>query len=328
MKLATIEIIIVSIVIGIVVSLAVCDAQPSMPVARIGVLTLAPGPSPLLEAFHQSLRDLGYVEGQNIAFEVRHAKGRDELLPTLAADLVQHEVNVIFAGGNAAVRAAKQATHTIPIVMLVGGDPVGSGLIASLARPGGNITGITGLSARLTAKRLELLKQLVPTVSRVAVLFNPDDATKALDWQQLQVNARALGVMLHPVPVRDPSDFEPAFTAMTQQRDGALITFGDAFTMFHRVQIITLTAASRLPAIYEAREWAEAGGLMAYGPSLRDMVRRAATYVDKILKGAQPGNLPVEEVTTFALAINQKTATTLGLSIPPSLLGRADEVIQ
>jgi putative ABC transport system substrate-binding protein len=327
MKLGMIGII-VSLAVGIVVPLPGSDAQPLAPMARVGILTPAAGPSPFLEAFRQGLRDLGYLEGQNIALKARYAGGRDDLLPDLATDLVQHEVNVIFAASDAAVRAAKQATRTIPIVMLVGGDPVGSGLITSLTRPDGNITGITGLSARLTAKRLELLKQVVPAVSRVGVLFNPDDASKALDWQQLQVTARALGVRLHPVEVRAPNDFQPAFAAMNQGRAGALITFGDAFTMRHRTQIVTLAAASRLPAIYESREFAETGGLMAYGPRLLDMFRGAASYVAKILSGAKPGDLPVEEATTFALVINLKTARALGLSIPRSLLARADEVIQ
>jgi putative tryptophan/tyrosine transport system substrate-binding protein len=327
MKLGMIGLI-VSLAVGIVVPPPGSDAQPLAQMARVGILTPAAGPSPFLEAFRQGLRDLGYIEGHNIALEARYAGGRDDLLPDLATDLVQHAVNVIFASSDAAVRAAKQATRTIPIVMLVGGDPVGSGLITSLTRPGGNITGITGLSARLTAKRLELLKQVVPVVSRMGVLFNPDDASKALDWQQLQVTARALGVRLHPVEVRAPNDFQPAFAAMSQDRDGALITFGDAFTMRHRTQIVTLAAASRLPAIYESREFAETGGLMTYGPRLLDMFRRAASYVAKILSGAKPGDLPVEEATTFALVINLKTARALGLSIPPSLLARADEVIQ
>jgi putative tryptophan/tyrosine transport system substrate-binding protein len=327
MKLGIIGII-VSLAVGIVVSLPGSDAQPSAQMARVGVLTPAAGPSPFFEAFRQGLRDLGYIEGHNIALEPRYAGGRDDLLPELASDLVRHEVNVIFAASDAAVRAAKQATRTIPIVMLVGGDPVGSGLITSLTRPGGNVTGITGLSARLTAKRLELLQQVVPAVSRVGVLFNPDDASKALDWQQLQVTARALGVRLHPVEVRAPNDFQPAFAAMSQDRDGALITFGDAFTMRYRTQIVTLAAASQLPAIYESREFAEAGGLMAYGPRLPDMFRRAASYVAKILSGARPDDLPVEEATTFALVINLKTARALGLSIPPSLLARADKAIQ
>jgi putative ABC transport system substrate-binding protein len=327
MKLSTTGIILAA-AIGILAAPFPCAAQPSAKVAKIGVLRLASGLPSVYKAFQERLHDLGYVEGENVIFELRQAEGQDALLPGLAADLVRREVDVIFAAGDAAVRAAKQATRTIPIVMMVGGDPVGSGLIASLGRPGGNITGVTGLSPRLSAKRLELLKELMPTISRVAVLFNPDDPSKAVDWQQLQVTARAVGVMLHPVEVRDPGDFELAFAAMRQQHDSALITLGSAFTLFHRAQIVSLAAANRLPAVYEAKEWAEAGGLMAYGPSLQDVVQRAAAYVAKILNGATPSDLPVEEVTTFALVINLNTAQALGLTVPSSLLSRADEVIR
>ena len=320
------------VVIGFVLNLlavsCVYAASSSPQVARVGILTLTTAPSPLQEAFQQSLHNLGYVEGHNVAFEVRQAQGHDELLPELAADLVRSQVQVIFAAGDAAVRAAEHATRTIPIVMMVGGDPVGSGLITSLGHPGGNVTGVTALSPKLSVQRLALLKELVPSVSRVAVLFNPEDASKALDRQQLQVAARAMGVALHPVEVRSPGDFEPAFAAMRHEHDNALITLGDAFTLFHRAEIVSLAAANRLPAIYEARAWAEAGGLMAYGPSLSDMAQHAAIYVAKILKGAKPAQLPVVQVTQAVFVINLKTAQALGLAVPARLLSRASTVIR
>jgi putative ABC transport system substrate-binding protein len=259
---------------------------------------------------------------------IRGASGQEEALPKLAAELVQLQVDVIFAGGDAAVRAAKQATPTIPIVMLVNGDPVSSGLVVSLKRPGGNITGVTGLSPRLSARRLEILKQAVPTLSHVAILFNPDDETKAVDRQQLQATARALGVRLHPVAIRSPDEFEPGFQTMVQARVDGLIVLSTAFIFLNRTQIVKLAADSRLPAIYERKEFVEIGGLMAYGPSFQDMLRQAAIYVDKILQGAKPGTLPVIQATKFELAVNVETANALGLIFPSSLLSSADVVMR
>ncbi len=322
-------------IIGFLVSLALgllgpCAAgvpeQPRLPI--VGVLTSAAGPSRLGDSLLQYLRDLGYVEGDHFVLEERYAEGTAERLAALAADLVQQEVAVIVASGYAAVRAAQDATHTIPIVMLLGGDPIGSGLIPSLTRPGGNLTGVAALSSKLSAKRLALLKTVVPAASQVAVLFNPDDVSKALDWTQTQAAARGLGVRLQPQEVRDPHTFGQAFAAMRQAHADALITFGDVFTLQHRTRIVTFATQSQLPAIYELKPFVEAGGLMAYGPRPKEMFQRVAGYVDKILKGAKPGDLPVEQPTTFELVINLKTAKALGLTIPPSLLSQADEVIR
>jgi putative ABC transport system substrate-binding protein len=304
------------------------EEPPSTTVSRIGVLLASSGPSLVLDLLRQNLRGLGYVEGQNLAVEERYAGGKDEILPDLASELVQREVEVIVAVGYGAVRAAKQATPTIPIVMLVGGDPVGSGLITSLARPGGNVTGLAALSSKLSAQRLALLKEVIPTVTHVAVLYNPDDVTKTLDLLQTGVTARALGVTLHPAAVRDPAGFEPAFAALLQARARALITFGDVFTLRHRAEIVDFAAKHQLPAMYELRAFVQAGGLMAYGPRLADMVQQIALYVDRLLKGAKPADLPVEEPTTFDLVINLKTAQALDLTIPLSVLSRANEVIQ
>jgi putative ABC transport system substrate-binding protein len=294
----------------------------------VGVLTSAAGPSRLGDSLVQSLRDLGYVEGDYFVLEERYAGGTAERLVALAAELVRQEVAVIVASGYAAVRAAQDATRTIPIVMLLGGDPIGSGLIPRLTRPGGNLTGLAALSSKFSAKRLALLKAMVPTASRVAVLFNPDDVSKGLDWTQTQAAARALGLRLQPQEVRDPHTLGQAFAAIRQASADALITFGDVFTLQHRTRIVTLATQHQLPAIYELKAFAEAGGLMAYGPRSEAMFRRAATYVDKILKGAKPGDLPVEQPTTFELVINLKTAEALGLTIPPTLLFQATEVIR
>jgi putative ABC transport system substrate-binding protein len=299
-----------------------------VPPTRIGLLTSAAGPSRLRDSLLQHLRDLGYIEGDNLALEERYAGGTNASLAALAADLVEHEVAVIVAAGYAAVRAAQGATQTIPIVMLLGGDPIGSGLIPSLSQPGGNLTGMAGLSSKLSAKRLALLKEVVPAAARVAVLFNPDDVSKALDWAQTQAAARGLGVQLYSEEVRDPHTFDQAFATMRQARADALITFGDFFTLQHRTRIVNLAAQNHLPAIYELKIFVEAGGLMAYGPRFEEMLQHVAGYVHKILKGAKPGDLPIEQPTTFELVINLKTAQALGLTIRPSLLFQADEVIR
>jgi putative tryptophan/tyrosine transport system substrate-binding protein len=304
------------------------EAQPSTPAARIGMLSSGSGPLPAREVFRQSLRELGYVEGHSLTFIEHYAGGKPELLPALAAELVQLEVNVIVATGHGAIRAAQQATRTIPIVMLVGGDPVSAGLVASLARPGGNTTGMTALSPKLSAQRLAWLKEAVPRVTYLAVLFNPDDETKAIEWHQTVAAARPRSVRLLPMEVRSPTALEEAFAAMRQAQVGALIALTDAVTFVHRAQVVRLAAEHRLPAMYEWREFVEAGGLMAYGPRLPDMYRHLAVYVDQILKGAKPGDLPIEQPSTFELVINRTTAESLGLTLPPSLLARADEVMQ
>ena len=327
MRFTTIALII-TLALGMFWASLAADAQPKAPLTRIGLLTSGAGPSPLREGLLQGLHDLGYRDGHQLAVEERYAGGRHERLAALAADLVQREVAVIVASGYAAIRAAQHVTPTIPIVMLLGGDPIGSGLIPSLARPGGNLTGLAALSSKLSAKRLALLKEVVPTAAHVAVLFNPDDVSKALDWTQTQVMARTLGVRLQPQEVRDPHAFELAFAAMRQAQADALITFGDVFTMQHRRRIVPLATQSRLPAIYELKAFVEAGGLMAYGPRLEEMYRRVAGYVEKILQGAKPAELPVEQPTQFELVINLTTAQALDLTVSPALLSQADEVIR
>jgi putative tryptophan/tyrosine transport system substrate-binding protein len=307
------------------------EAQPLAKVPRVGMLWFGSpigGPSPHLEAFRQGLRELGYTEGQNIVIESRHAAMRPALLPDLAANLVLSKVDVIVAAGDPAIHAARHATSTIPIVMVAGADPVGSGLVTSLARPGRNLTGLSALSPELSGKRLQLLTEAIPRVSRMAVFWNPADPAKALELREIQATGQALGVQLQLLEVRGPEDFESAFAAMARDRAEALIILGDPLTLSHRMRIVDLAAKSRLPGIYDVQEFVEAGGLMAYGPSLPDLFRRAAAYVDKILKGAKPGTLPVEQPMKFELIINLKTAKALGLTIPQSVLFLADRAIQ
>ena len=309
------------------------EAQQAAKVARIGYLplNLAGGPD-LHEAFRQGLRDLGYVEGRNLVIEYRDAEGKPERLPALAAELVALKVDVIVAtGGTLAAVAAKQATRTLPIVFTVAADPVTDGLVTSLARPGGNVTGLSLLAPELVGKCLEQLKQAVPGVSRVAVLWQPGGFGERTEKDMLngaEVAARALGVRPQFVEARGPADFDRAFSEMTRARAGALTVFANAMFTIERRRLVDLAAKNRLPALYAFREYVDAGGLMAYGPHLADLYRRAATYVDRILKGTQPGDLPVEQPTKFDLAINLKTAKTLGLTIPQSVLGRADHVVE
>jgi putative tryptophan/tyrosine transport system substrate-binding protein len=295
--------------------------------ARIGLLFFVSTPF-LDEAFRQGLRELGYVEGQNIVIEYRSAEGKDERLPGLAAELVRLKVDVIVAASPPATEAAKQATSTIPIVFTVSGDPVAEGFVASLARPGGNLTGLATISPELVGKQLEMLKGVAPKVTRVAVLQNPSTGLHPVALRQAEGAARALGVQLQILEARTPSEIDAAFAAMSSRRAGGVLVLRDAMFRAQRTQIAALAAKSRLPAVYGFREQAEAGGLMAYGASVPHMFRRAATYVDKILKGAKPADLPVEQPTKFELVINLKTAKALGLTIPPSLLGQADQVIQ
>ena len=301
------------------------DAQPPR-VARIGYLVPIRGP--FFEAFREGLRSLGYVEGQNIVIELRSAEGSPERLPALASELVRLKVDVIVASSPPAPQAAKNATGTIPIVFAVVGDPVGEGLVASLARPGGNITGLTSIAPEIVGKQLELLREVVPKVSRATALRNPDNHSHALLVRQTEGAARALGMQLQFLEARSLNEIERAFSAMAGKGARALLVLPDPTFVAHRARIADLAARSRLPAMYGLREEAEAGGLMAYGPSRRDMFRRAATYVDKILKGAKPADLPVEQPTRFELVISLKTAKALGLTIPESVLIRADEVIK
>jgi putative tryptophan/tyrosine transport system substrate-binding protein len=317
---------------GLLAAPRVPEAQQAVKVARIGYLAanLAANPH-LQEAFRQGLRDLGYVEGRNVVIEYRFAEGKFERFPALAAELVALKVDVIVAPGTPAALAAKQATRTLPIVFPVAVDPVQSGLVASLARPGGNVTGLSALIPELVGKCLEQLTQAVPGVSRVAVLWQPGGIDERTEQDQLkgaEVAARALGVRLQFVEARGPADLDRAFSDMTRARAGALTVLTSVMFVNERRRLVDLAAKNRLPAVYAQREFVDAGGLMAYGPNLADLFRRAATYVDKILKGAKPGDLPVEQPTKFELAINLKTAKALGLTMPPSLLQRADEVIQ
>ena len=320
----------VILTLGLLAAPLAADAQPAGKVPRVGILP--PGPIServhLWEAFRQGLRELGYVEGQNIIIVFHSTEVRPERLPKLAAELVSLKVDIIVAAGGPGVRAAQQATKTIPIVAPVMTDPVELGFAASLARPGGNITGLTLISSDLSGKRLELLKASVPRVSRIAVLFNPIAPIMPPQMRETKVAARALGVQLQLLEVRAPEDFEMAFQAARRGGAGALITMDDTFVFTHRARIVKLAAKNRLPAIYGFREFVDAGGLMSYAANLVDMYRRAATYVDKILKGAKPADLPVEQPTRFELVINLKTAKALGLTIPQSVLIRADEVIQ
>ena len=317
---------------GLLAAPLVAEAQQPAKVPRIGFLWFDVAPNPHLpEAFRQGLRDLGYVEGRTVVIEYRDAKGKSERLPALAAELVALKVDVIVAPSTPAALVAKQATRTLPIVFIAGADPVTDGLVISVARPGGNVTGLSNLAPELVGKRLELLTQVVPGVDRVAVLWQPGAFGERTDKDMLKaadVAARALGVRLQVVEVRGLADVDRALSDMTRARAGALTVFGSPMFFNERRRLVDLVAKNRLPAVYGPREFVDAGGLMAYGPNFPDMYRRAAIYVDKILKGAKPADLPVEQPTKFELVINLKTAKALGLTIPPSLLGRADEVIQ
>ena len=315
---------------GLLAAPLAAGAQQAGRVVRIGWLGLAsPGPEVLriVDAFREGLRALGYVEGQNIAFEYRWADSRSERLPDLAAELVRLKVDIIAVANSLGALAAKQATTTIPIV-LAGADPDALGLGASLARPSGNITGVSLVAGpEIGSKYLDLLKEAVPKISRVAVLLRLESPSHVLVLKEMEVAARSLRVQLQPLGVRTPDEFDSAFSAMTRARADALIVFGDPIFFLHRTRLADLTAKNRLPAMYGLTEHAEAGGLMAYSANFADVARRAATYVDKILKGAKPGDLPIELPTRFELVINLKTAKALGLTIPPSLLQRADQVI-
>jgi putative tryptophan/tyrosine transport system substrate-binding protein len=324
----------VALAVGILAAPLAAEAEQAakIAIARIGYLGYNPAAFPhLREAFRQGLRDLDYVEGRNVVIEYRDAEGKPERLAALAAELVALKVDVIVVGGTAAALAAKQATRTIPIVFASAIDPVTTGLVTSLARPGGNVTGLSIFAPELVGKNLEQLKQAVPGVSRVAALWQPGAVPERTEKDILkgaEVAARALGVRLQFFEARGPADFDRAFSDMTKARAGALTVLPSSMLLVERRRLVDLAAKNRLPAVYPTREFVDAGGLMSYGPNLADMYRRAATYVDKILKGAEPGNLPVEQPTKFELVINAKTAKALGLTIPQSLLLRADEVIE
>ena len=309
------------------------QAQPADGSVRVGWLgtSRTAGDPRIREAFVQAMRELGYVEGRTLRVEYRYSDGKPERFPSLAAELVALKVDLIVtASGTAAALAARQATSTLPIVFHAVGDPVAEGLVQSLARPGGNVTGLSAVAPELLGKSVELLKQAVPPLKHLALLLKPDAMPDEARKERVgiaETTAGALGMRLLVVEARSPDDFDRAFAEMTRTQVAGLIVLGTPVFDAARRRLVELAARSRLPAIYSWRLYVEAGGLISYGPDLRDLARRAATYVDKILKGAKPGDLPVEQPTKFELVINLKTAKPLGLRIPPSLLGRADEVL-
>jgi len=316
----------VALALALLAAPLLVDAQQSTKVPRVGYLGGSPS-SPLLEPFRYGLRDLGWVEGQNITIEYRWTEGRAERLPDLVAELIRLNVDVIYAqGSNAAARAAKEATATIPIVFTTPADPLVVGLVSSLARPGGNVTGLGGGTD--TPKRLDLLKEAVPKITRLAVLWNPANPSNQALLKEVEEAAKTWGLQLQLIAVREPADLDRAFSAMTRERAGALLVFGDALFFVQRAQLVELAVKHRLPTMYNRAEYVRAGGLMAYAANDIEQERRAAVYIDRILKGAKPGDLPVEQPTKFELVINLKTAKALGLTIPPAMLMRADQVIE
>jgi ABC-type uncharacterized transport system substrate-binding protein len=323
---------VVVLALGLTLATIALEAQQAANLPRIGWLATAslsdPRIPPVIQAFRQGLRELGYVEGQNIVIEFRSAEGQYDRLPGLAAELIRLKVSIIVVGSSNAIQAAKQATDTIPIVMGSVSDPVAAGFVASLARPGGNITGISSMMPDLVGKQLELLKEVLPKVSRVALLGNPANPAHAAELRQAQDAAGALGVRLQPLDARDLSEIDRAFAATSTERAGAVIVFSDTVLVDHRTRIADHALRRRLPTVFAVSQFAEAGGLLAYGPSLADGFRRAALYVDKILKGAKPADLPIAQPTKFELVVNLKTAKALGLTIPQSILVRADHVIK
>jgi putative ABC transport system substrate-binding protein len=321
-------------IVAIVIALGICgaraEAQQPTKIPRIGFLTASSVPviSARLDSFRQGLRELGYVEGKNIVVEDRYAEEKIDLLPALAAELLRLKVDLIVTAGPQSTRAAKQATVTIPIVMAFDFDPVGNGFVASLARPGGNITGLSTLAPQISGKQLELLKEIVPRLNRVATLGNSTDPGNRQVVGETERAALALGVQHQYVDVRTAEDIETAFRAASKGRADAVLALSSFLFIAQRKQLVDLAVKSRFPAIYDRREFVEAGGLMTYGVSQTDLFRRAATYVDKILKGAKPGDLPVQQPTKFEFIVNLTAAKQIGLTIPPNVLARADKVIK
>lgn len=307
------------------------STPPAAKGARVGYLLLSPladRPSPARAAFIDGMKDAGYTVGQNLTIEYRSAYLRAEFLPGLVEELVEAKVDVIFAVATPAAQAATATTKTVPIVFAGVSDPLAAGLVASLARPGGNATGLTFINPELAGKRLSLLKQMVPQASRVGVLWNPDNASTVREWQEMQAGARRLGLTLDSIEIRRAADLEPALAALTRLRPDGLAVSVDPLTTSIRPFVVEHAAAQRLPAIYGMREFADAGGLISYGPSLPASFRAAAGYVARILHGARPSTLPVQRPSTFELVVNLRTAEALGLTIPPAVLVQADEVIK
>ena len=302
------------------------SAQQQGKIVTIGILAIEPWPP--IDTFRRALHDLGYIEGKNVRFEYRYARGDNERLPELANDLVGLNVDVILTWGTDAALAAKQATTTIPIVMGTIGDPLGIGIVTNLAHPGGNVTGFSSRTAELEAKRLQLLKELVPGLSRVAILFNPTNHYMPLALQSAQRGAQTLDVTLGMYEVHDTTTLDAALVTLTKDRPDALMIPADTFLVSQRSRIAQFAIENKLPSVYTFREYIEAGGLIAYTPNYYDLFRRAASYVDKILKGTKPGELPIEQPTRFLLLVNLKTARALGLTMPPGLLARTDKVIE
>jgi putative ABC transport system substrate-binding protein len=321
---------IVALVLSLVVAPPLSDAQQPAKVPRIGFLgnSTAALEANLVGPFREGLRDLGYVEGRNVLIEYRWAEGKYERFPALIGELVALKVDVIVTAGTPATLAVKKATTSVPLVMVAVGDPVGTGIVASLGRPGGNITGLTSIAPELEGKRLELLREVIPKLSYIAVLWNPASPFSVVAEKEVQAAAQVLRMRVQSLGVRAPEELDNAFAAIVRDRPGALLVLADRLFLHHRARIMDFAARQRLPGVHAYRELVEVGGLMSFGPSYADMHRRAAYFVDRILKGAKPADLPVEQPTKFELVINLKTAKALGLTIPQSVLIRADEVIQ
>ncbi len=318
----------VTLALGILLTPLAADAQQAKKIHRIGYLSIASQPDNQ-EAFRQGLRELGYIEGQNITVESRFAAGNVDRLPELAAELISLKVDVVVAVGTPDALVAKKATQTIPIITVASSDPVGSGLVASLARPGGNVTGLTTFPGlEMSGKHIELLKEIVPELTHVVVLANPANPPTAGFLREAERAARSLGVQLRIVEARSPNDLNGAFSTIKKERAGALLVIADPVLVYNRSRIVAFAASSRLPAMYPYGLFVGVGGLMSYGVNIPDLFRRAATYVDRILKGTKPADLPVEQPTRFELVINLKTAKALGLTIPQSVFIRADKVIE
>jgi len=319
---------IVTVLLSLLAVPLAAAAQPPGKVYRIVYLGTNPPPADWWDALLAGMRERGYSEGRNLAFERRLSQGQAERFPELAAELVQLRVDLILVHTTPAAIAARNATQTIPIVFPTAIDPVGAGLVASLARPGGNLTGLSTLAPELSGKRLELLKEVVPGMTRVTVLWNAANPANAAAWHETQAAAGALGLLLHAQDVRRPQDFEGAFARTAQAHPDALLVLQDSLITMHRQHVVEFATQQHLPSVFSTREWVVTDGLMSYGPSFPDLNRRAATYVDKILKGAKPADLPVEQPMKLELVINLKTAKQIGLTISPNVLARADRVIK
>jgi len=315
------------LIIAVLGGAAIAEAQQPKKIPRIGVLFIGGRNQPHLEAFKQGLRERGYTEGKNIVLEYRYAEGKEDRLPELAAELVRLKVDVIVVTADVSAQAAQQVTKTIPIVVTTG-DPVTWGLAASLAKPGGNVTGLSVLLADLSGKRVEILRETFPKLTRLATLWNPTERVATPVFKETSAAAQALSLQLHSFEVQTPQDIEKAFVEMPKVRPNALLVILSPLVTLHSKRIVELALKQHLPGMYPTRQFAEEGGLMAYGPLIGDLYRRAATYVDKILKGAKPADLPVEQPMTFEFIVNLKAAKQIGVTIPPNVLARADRVIK